>query len=99
MSQLSFVLAINTHYKLNREDNLICIMTPEKHPKTLELSKHRYPESTLARNDIIFLVRKLLHYIFLKGTKDRFGFLLTYQPFLCFVPAINSLWQNNHLSY
>ena len=33
----------------NRKNDLILIMTPEKQDKTLELSKHRSPDSTLVR--------------------------------------------------
>ena len=29
------------------------IMTPEKQDKTLELCKHWFPDSTLARNEVI----------------------------------------------
>ena len=37
----------------NRKKDLILIMTPEKKDKTLELSKHWSPDSTLARNEVI----------------------------------------------
>ena len=37
----------------NRENDLILIMTPGKQHKTLELSKHWYPDSTPARNQVI----------------------------------------------
>ena len=38
---------------LNRKNDLILIMTPEKQDKTLELSKHWSVDSTLARNEVI----------------------------------------------
>ena len=38
--------------KIEKND-LILIMTPEKQDKTLELSKHWSPDSTLARNEVI----------------------------------------------
>ena len=37
----------------NRKNDLILIMTPEIQDKTLELSKHWYPDSTPARNEVI----------------------------------------------
>ena len=37
----------------NRKNDLILIMTPEKQDKTSELSKHWYPDLTLARNEVI----------------------------------------------
>ena len=40
---------------LNRKNDLILIMTPEKHHKTSELSKHWSPDPTPARNEIIKL--------------------------------------------
>ena len=39
--------------KVNRKNDLILIMTPEKQDKTLELSKHWSVDSTLARNEVI----------------------------------------------
>ena len=39
--------------QLNRKNDLILIMTPEKQDKTLELRKHWSPDSTPARNDMI----------------------------------------------
>ena len=41
------------HSHRNRKNDLILIMTPEKQDKTLELSKHWSPDSTLARNKVI----------------------------------------------
>ena len=38
---------------LNRKNDLILIMTPEKQDKTLELSKHWSVDSTQARNEVI----------------------------------------------
>ena len=38
---------------LNRKNDLILIMTPEKQDKTLELSKHWSVDSTPARNEVI----------------------------------------------
>ena len=38
---------------LNRKNDFILIMTPEKHYKTLELSKHWSVDSTPARNEVI----------------------------------------------
>ena len=37
---------------VNRKNDLILIMTAEKQNKTLELSKHRFPDSTPARNEV-----------------------------------------------
>ena len=37
----------------NRKNDLILTMTPEKQDKTLELSKHRFADSTPARNEPI----------------------------------------------
>ena len=42
-----------TLYHLDRKNDLILIMTPEKQDKTLDLSKHWSPDSTLARNEVI----------------------------------------------
>ena len=38
---------------INRKNDLILIMTPEKQDKTLELSKHWSVDSTPARNEMI----------------------------------------------
>ena len=38
---------------INRKNDLILIMTPEKQDKTLELSKHWSVDSTPARNEVI----------------------------------------------
>ena len=38
---------------LNRKNDLILIMTPEKQDKILELSKHWSADSTPARNEVI----------------------------------------------
>ena len=38
---------------VNRKNDLILIMTPEKQDKTLELSKHWSVDSTPARNEVI----------------------------------------------
>ena len=38
---------------INRKNDLILIMTPEKQNKTLELSKHWSADSTPARNEVI----------------------------------------------
>ena len=38
---------------LDRKNDLILIMTPEKQDKTLELSKHWSADSTPARNEVI----------------------------------------------
>ena len=38
---------------VNRKNDLILIMTPEKQDKTLELSKHWSADSTPARNEVI----------------------------------------------
>ena len=38
---------------VDRKNNLILIMTPEKQDKTLELSKHWSVDSTPARNEVI----------------------------------------------
>ena len=38
---------------INRKNDLILIMTPEKQDKALELSKHWSADSTLARNEVI----------------------------------------------
>ena len=38
---------------LNRKNDLILIMTPEKQDKTLELSKHWSADSTPTRNEVI----------------------------------------------
>ena len=43
----------NLRFNVNRKKDLILIMTPEKQDKTLELSKHWSPDSTLARNEVI----------------------------------------------
>ena len=43
--------AFQTH--LNRENDLILIMTPEKQGKSLEFSKHWSVDSTPARNEMI----------------------------------------------
>ena len=40
-------------FVLNRKNDLILIMTPEKQDKTLELSKHWSVDSTPARNEVI----------------------------------------------
>ena len=40
-------------YAVNRKNDLILIMTPEKQDKTLELSKHWSADSTAARNEVI----------------------------------------------
>ena len=40
-------------FEVNRKNDLILIMTPEKQDKTLELSKHWSVDSTLARNEVI----------------------------------------------
>ena len=37
----------------NRKNDLILIMAPDKQDKTLELSKHWSPDSTLAGNEVI----------------------------------------------
>ena len=44
---------VTTEEERNRKNDLILIMTPEKQDKTLELSKHWSPDSTLARNEVI----------------------------------------------
>ena len=38
---------------INRKNDLILIMTPEKQDTTLELSKHWSADSTPARNEVI----------------------------------------------
>ena len=38
---------------LNRKNDLILTMTPDKQDKTLELSKHWSADSTSARNEVI----------------------------------------------
>ena len=38
---------------INRENDLILIITPEKQDKALELSKHSSPDSTPTRNKVI----------------------------------------------
>ena len=38
---------------INRKNNLILVMTPEKQDKTSELSKHWSADSTPARNEVI----------------------------------------------
>ena len=38
---------------VNRKNDLILIMTPEKQDKTLDLSKHWSVDSTPARNEVI----------------------------------------------
>ena len=38
---------------LNRKNDLVLIMTPEKQDKILELSKHWFVDSTPARNEVI----------------------------------------------
>ena len=38
---------------LNRKNDLILIMTPEKQDKTLELRKHQSADSTPTRNEVI----------------------------------------------
>ena len=43
--------SIKTH--IDRKNDLILIMTPEKQDKTLELSKHWSVDSTPARNEVI----------------------------------------------
>ena len=43
----------NTTPVINRENDLILIMTPEKRDKTLELSKYWSVDSTPARNEVI----------------------------------------------
>ena len=40
-------------FLLNRKNDLILIMTPEKQDKTLELCKHWSVDSTPARNEVI----------------------------------------------
>ena len=52
MEHSSFPLEFQSSHG-NRKNNLILIMTPEKQDKTLELSKHWSPDSTLARNEVI----------------------------------------------
>ena len=52
LSVISFYYS-STIFKENRKNDLILIMTPEKQDKTLELSKHWSPDSTLARNEVI----------------------------------------------
>ena len=44
-----------THGKnyINKKNDLILIMTPEKQDRTLELSKHWSADSTPARNEVI----------------------------------------------
>ena len=46
-------LQIKAGVQLNRKNDLILIMTPEKQDKTLELSKHWSVDSTPARNEVI----------------------------------------------
>ena len=41
------------NFFLDRKNDLILIMTPEKQDKTLELSKHWSVDSTPARNEVI----------------------------------------------
>ena len=38
---------------INRKNDFILIMTPEKQDKTLELTKHWSPDATPARNEVI----------------------------------------------
>ena len=44
---------IKSNKTINRKNDLILIMTPEKQDKTLELSKHWSVDSTPARNEVI----------------------------------------------
>ena len=46
---------VECHIPVNRKNDLILIMTPEKQDKTLELSKHWSADSTPARNEVIMI--------------------------------------------
>ena len=47
------VTAAMHQISVNRKNDLILIMTPEKQDKTLELRKHWSVDLTLARNEVI----------------------------------------------
>ena len=48
-----YMVTFKWHLNVNRKNDLILIMTPEKQDKTLELSKHWSADSTTARNEVI----------------------------------------------
>ena len=50
-------------HNANRKNDLILIMTPEKHDKTLELSKHWSADLTPARNEVIMKMTYPVKYI------------------------------------
>ena len=50
---ISFSSFLETRISENRKNDLLLIMTPEKHDRTSEFSKHWSPDSTPARNEVI----------------------------------------------
>ena len=52
-SYLEGLDCLGTVWLVNRKNDLILIMTPEKQDKTLEFSKHWSVDSTPARNEVI----------------------------------------------
>ena len=88
-------------FPLNRKNDLILIMAPEKQDKTLELSKHWSVDSTPARNEVIIFDQLLSANPISKLNKIHFLFqLINYVGAIVYGPtAVRSMRHKHQNKY